>query len=142
MDTCIIYLTKTCVDPIPNADLFLINDRDTRSHAKAMATGIRVIAGPLMLEVIEAPMHSVERLLDEASESKHWKEPEILLTIPIEKHAFQSWVMVNAAPVQDVPSVVNALQTLAAQVIEDPLQLHQAIKQMVLCFQQPRSNAA
>ena len=139
MDTCIVYIARTRVDPIPNAELFLINDRDTRSRAKALATGIRVIAGPLMLEVIEAPMRGAELLLDEACESDFWDEPEIVLTIPITKHAFTSWSMLNTPPIQDQPSTIDSIRSLAAQAQNEPKHLSRAIKQMILCFQQTKA---
>ncbi len=139
MQSCLVYFARTNESSIPDAELFQLRDVDTRLYAKNKATGLRVLAGDLLFEIIEADMGTAEQLLDHSSESEYWNEPEILFLVPTKARSFQSWKLVNAAPVEDFQKSVETLKILAEQAQQDKAQIGKVLSKMLDTFQPKKS---
>lgn len=135
MNSCLVYFAKTNTCPIPDAEFFQLKDTDTRLYAKNKAAGVRILAGDLLFEIIEAPMNIAEQLLDHSSESEFWGEPEILFLMPTKAQSFQTWKLINVAPVDDFEQAVQTLRVLAEQSEQDPNQIPKILPRMLDLFQ-------
>ncbi len=139
MQSCLVYFARTNESSIPDAELFQLRDVDTRLYAKNKATGLRVLAGDLLFEIIEADMGTAEQLLDHSSESAYWGEPEILFLAPTKARSFQSWKLVDAAPVEDFDKSVETLKVLAEQAQQDSTQIGKVLSRMLDIFESKKS---
>ena len=135
MNSCLVYFAKTTMKSIPDGELFQLKDTDTRLYAKNKAAGVRIIAGDLLFEIIEAPMNIAEQLLDHSSESEFWGEPEILFLMPTKSQSFQTWKLINVAPIEDYEKCVQTLRVLAEQTEQDPNQIPKILPRMLDLFQ-------
>ncbi len=138
--SCLVYIARTQPN-IPRSAMIEMKDHDTRRYAKAQASGVRIFAGELVFEIIEAPGNIAEQLLDEISESEHIEDPEIILFAPLKSRSFKAWMFINCDASADQDHRVESLRLLAQQAQENPGKIPQTLTKMLSLFQNTDHNA-
>ena len=144
---CLVYTaemsSQTC-----DADMHLFKDATTRHHAKNRITGMMMIAGQQIFEIMEGEYAVLEGAVDMISTHEFINEPEILLFSTLKKNQFQSWKMGRLEANESASHDLSTLQTLGEQALADPTSTPAAALQMLKQFhaqfakQEPRADAA
>ena len=138
---CLVY-TASLGSEISDADLHQFKDTNTRHHAKNRITGMMMIAGKQLFEIMEGEYATLEASLDAVSSSEFVEEPEVLLFSTLKKAQFQSWKMgVLEANVMG-SSDLSTLKMLGEQALADPTSTPAAALQMLKQFHNQFAKAA
>lgn len=144
---CLVYTAELSPDTC-DADMHQFKDTTTRHHAKNRITGMMMIAGQQILEIIEGEYALLEGAVDMISNHEFINEPEILLFSTLKKNQFQSWKMGRLEANESASSDLSILQTLGEQALADPASTPGAALQMLKQFhaqfakQEPNADAA
>jgi len=116
---CLVYIAK--LNPkIDQVRLLEHNDTNTRANAKCQITGVLMIAGGYLLEILEGEYSLLELNLDQIAAIGLIDDPEILIFTPLKVQQFSTWkmgVIESHAPISEDLSV---LRILGAQTQSDP----------------------
>ena len=144
---CLVYTTSLSSD-ISAGDLHEFKDTNTRHHAKHRITGMVMIAGTQLFEIMEGEYATLEAALDTVSSSEMVEEPEILLFSTLKKAQFQSWKMGSLPANNSGSDDLSTLQMIGEQALADPSSTPAAALKMLKQFhvqfvcQDPNANAA
>ncbi len=89
---CLVY-TASLSSKINDGDMHQLKDSSTRYRAKNRISGMMMIAGEQIFEIMEGEYAALEAALDSISTIEVVEEPEILLFSTLSKAQFQSWKM-------------------------------------------------
>ena len=144
---CLVYTASLSPDT-SDGDLHLLKDTSTRHHAKKRITGMMMIAGKQVFEIMEGEYATLEAALDLVSASDNIEEPEVLLFSTLKKNQFQTWKMGTLPANESGSDDLSTLRILGEQALADPTSTPAAALQMLKQFHEqfashePKADAA
>ena len=136
---CLVYTTSLS-EKTSDGDLHLLKDTSTRHHAKNRITGMMMIAGKQMFEIMEGEYAILEAALDQVSASEIIEEPEVLLFSTLKKNQFQSWKMGVLKANESGSDDLSTLRMLGEQALADPSSAPAAALRMLKQFHEQFAN--
>ncbi|MBL4698955.1 MAG: BLUF domain-containing protein [Phycisphaerales bacterium] len=130
---CLVYTASLSPDT-SDGDLHQFKDTNTRHHAKNRITGMMMIAGKQLFEIMEGEYAILEASLDAVSSSEFVEEPEVLLFSTLKKNQFQSWKMGVLEANEMGSNDLSTLKMLGEQALADPSSTPAAALQMLKQF--------
>ncbi len=130
---CLVY-TASMKPKFSNGDLHELKDTFTRHRAKSRVTGMMMIAGEQLFEIMEGEYAVLEAALDSVSSHDTVFEPEVFLFTLLKKKQFQTWKMGVLEANEMGTNDLSTLRMLGEQAVADPNSTPGAALQMLKQF--------
>jgi len=145
--SCLVYIAK--ISPSSDhAHLHQHKDLNTRIYARERITGLLMVAGGFLFEIMEGEYATLESNLDRVSATPLMNTPDILIFTALAKRQFQAWKMGTLEPNPSISTDLSVFHMLGEQTQSDPSSTPAAALQMLKLFHEqfanhpPHSNAA
>ncbi len=139
---CLVYVAKLRVKSAADPLLYQHKDMNTRIYARERITGVLIIAGGYLFEIMEGDYGAVESNFDRVSSSAMMKDSEVLIFTGLKERQFEKWVMdifeVQASGHADL----SVLRVLGQQTQSDPSSTPVAAKSMFKLFCEQFANSS
>lgn len=130
---CLVY-TASMNPNINDGDLHELKDTVTRHRAKNRITGMLMIAGEQLFEIMEGEYAALEAALDSVSSNDTVFEPEVFVFSTLKKKQFQTWKMGVLEANEMGTSDLSLIRSLGEQAVADPNSTPGAALQMLKLF--------
>ena len=130
---CLVY-TADLSPETSVSDMHMFKDSMTRHHAKNRITGMMMIAGNKLFEIMEGEYATLEGAVDSVSNNEFVFEPEILLFSTLKKNQFQSWKMGQLEANESASDDLSQIRSIGEQALADPSSTPAAALQMLKLF--------
>ncbi len=143
--SCLVYIAKTNPSST-QADLHQHKDHNTRIYARERITGVLMVAGGFLFEIMEGQYATLESNLDRISSTPLMRSPDILIFTALTKRQFQGWKMGVLQPNPTPSTDLSVFHMLGEQAQSAPASAPAAALQMLKRFHEqfanPHSDAA
>ncbi len=138
---CLVYIAKLRAKPTDPL-LYQHKDTNTRIYARERITGVLIVAGGYLFEIMEGDYAALESNFDRVSSSAMMKDPDILIFTSLKERQFEKWVM--DMPEASVPACADfsVLRMLGQQTQSDPSSTPVAAMGMLKLFREQFANSS
>lgn len=138
---CLVY-TVGLNCPTNSGEFHQLQDTLKRQRAKNRISGMLMIAGGQLFEIMEGEYASLEAALDSVSSTEYVEEPDVLLFSTLKKKQFQTWKMGVLEANEMGSNDLSTLKMLGEQAVADPDSTPGAALQMLKQFHNQFAKAA
>ncbi len=131
--SCLVYIAKLgtkSTDPL----VYQHKDINTRIYARERITGVLVVAGGHLFEIMEGDYAALESNFDRVSSSEIMKAPDILIFTALKAQQFEKWTMDTLGGGAPASTDLSVFRMLGEQTQSDPSSTPVAAKRMLKLF--------
>lgn len=130
---CLVYLAKlqTKTDVV---QLHQHKDLNTRLYARERISGVLMVAGGFLFEIMEGDYASLESNLDRVSGTSIMDDPEVMIFSSLKERQFQNWKMGIIETEQPESHDIEVFRMLGEQTQSDAISTPNAVMHMLKHF--------